>query len=214
VPSEASHAYESDARTVEAFVPYPLSVGANHYAVAPDGHRIVINDGRGLHEGLQWLTQRRPRPVGTPFERAGYPAWSPDGRFIAVDAVPVGNDAEGPERLDLPRSLYLLRDNGEIERTLLRNLRSAGASSWSPESRRPALPMDPDHGSRGLYLVDAATGDASLVLEGEDFGGSVWLPDGRTLVVATGDLLASRRQRRRHRPLQGPASATRKLSPR
>jgi dipeptidyl aminopeptidase/acylaminoacyl peptidase len=106
--------------------------------------------------------------------------------FIAVDAVPAGNDAEGLERLDLPRNLYLLDDDGEIKTTLLRNLPSAGASSWSPDSRRLALPIDPEDGPRGLYLVDTATGDVSLVLEGDELGASVWLPDGRTLVVATG----------------------------
>jgi WD40-like Beta Propeller Repeat len=179
-------AYDFRTQTVDAFVPYPLSVGANHYAIAPNGQRTVINDGGGLHERLQWLTPRGPRPVRTPFERAGYPAWSPNGRFIAVDAVPAGNDAEGPERLDLPRDLYLLGDNGEIKTTLLRNLPSAGASSWSPDSRRLALPMDPDDGPRGLYLVDTATGDVSLVLEGDELGASVWVPDGQTLVVATG----------------------------
>jgi len=187
IPHNAKRLRAFDPRTREVtdLRPYALPLGANHYAFDRDGRRGIINDGNGLYERLQWLADDRLVPLDLPFERSGYPAWSHGGRWIAVDAVPAGADASGTDRVGLIRNLYLLGSDGSVRRTLVRDLESAGASSWSPDDRWLVLPLDPRDGPAGLYLVNASSGALKLVREGDDFGGSVWLDD-RTLLVATG----------------------------
>jgi hypothetical protein len=187
VPRDAKRLRAYDPRTGEVsdLRPYALPVGSSHYAFDPTGRRAIINDGNGLYERLHWLGGARLVALDLEFERAGYPAWSHDGRSIAVDAVPPRAKASGVSRADLPRDLYLLGRDGSIRRKLLRDLSSVGASSWSPDNRWLALPLDPRDGPAGLYLVDTASGVLRLLRTGEDFGGSVWL-DRRTLLVATG----------------------------
>ena len=177
--------YDSRTGAIRDVRPYALPFGANHYAFAPDGRRGIINDGNGLYERLHWLGDAGLVPLDVDFERAGYPAWSHDGRSIAVDAVPANAEASGIARVDLQRNLYLLRGDGSIRRTLVSDVANAGASSWSPDDRWLALPLNPRDGPPGLYLIDAASGKLRLLREGDDFGGSVWL-DRRTLLVATG----------------------------
>jgi WD40 repeat protein len=69
---------------------------------------------------------------------------------------------------------------------VLSGLKNAGGSVWSPDGRWLVLPLEPEHGKEGLWLVHVATGKRFLVLEGKQFGGTAWLPDGRTLVTAVG----------------------------
>lgn len=73
---------------------YSLVVSANVFAVGPSGD-AVINDGRGLSERLLRLTPDRAVPVELPFLRVGRPSWSPDGKAIALDAVPSSEHASG-----------------------------------------------------------------------------------------------------------------------
>lgn len=163
--------------------PYSLVVSAGIFAVGPRG-AVVINDGRGLSERLLRLTPTHAVPIALPFLRAGYPAWSPDGRRIAVDAVPGSEHASGVARLDLPRNLYLIDAEGRIRRVLVRGLADAGLAAWSPNSRWLALRLQPAHGHVGLYLVDVSTGVVHLLRRG-DYGGVTWITN-REIVAAVG----------------------------
>ena len=124
-------------------------------------------------------------PLRLPFTRVGYPSWSPDGRWIALDAVPGGIRASGAARENLRRNLYLVDRNGQVRRSLVRNLVNAGLSAWSPNGRWLAVALQPAHGDTGLYLVNIATGTPHLLLKGEGFGNATWIND-RVLVVSVG----------------------------
>jgi len=153
--------------------PYPLVVSAGRFAVSRSG-QVVINDGRGLSERLLRLTPTRAEPIALPFTRVGYPSWSPNGRWLALDAVPNTEHAEGVARLDLGRNLYLLDRHGRVRRRLLHDLVDAGPAGWSPDGRWLALALQPAHRDPGLYLVNVATGTMHLLMKG-DVGGAAWI---------------------------------------
>jgi len=165
--------------------PYPVPVSAGYFAASPDLRQGVINDGRSLYEQLLWLGRPSLAPLRLPFTRVGYPSWSPDGRWIALDAVPGGIRASGAARENLRRNLYLVDRNGQVRRSLVRNLVNAGLSAWSPNGRWLAVALQPAHGDTGLYLVNIATGTPHLLLKGEGFGNATWIND-RVLVVSVG----------------------------
>jgi Tol biopolymer transport system component len=147
----------------------------------------VINDGNGLYERLNVLGPQGLVPIPLPLERAGTPAWSPDGRFIALDGVPKGTSAQGTDRLDLPRKLYLLSPNGWHLKPLSVNLTTGPSTpAWSPNGRWLAMATYPTGAAEGIWLIEVATGRLHLVLSRKDLGAPAWLPDGRTLIVPTG----------------------------
>src|SRR5207248_1643407 len=107
IPEERANLMVYDPRTGDTghLVPYYLPVNANFFDYAPDAQRGVINDGNGLHESLYWLLPDRLERLTLPLERAGYPSWSPDGQWIAVDGAPDQTKTRaGVARLDLPRN--------------------------------------------------------------------------------------------------------------
>jgi len=123
--------------------------------------------------------------VALPFSRVGYPSWSPNGRTVALDAVPAGSKASGAAREDLHRNLYLLDRNGHVRRLLVRDLVDAGLSAWSPDGRWLALALHPADADAGLYLVNVASGAIHLVLRGDGFGSTTWITN-RELVASVG----------------------------
>lgn len=175
--------YDPSTRKLGSVVPYALPFSWSFFAVAPRGE-IVINDGRGLGESLWLLARSGPRRIELPFDRVGYPRWSPDGRRLALDALPEG-EASGIDRLDAPRNLYLLDPEGEIIRVLIRNATRVGPAAWSPDARWLALALKPAGKPYGLYIVDSHAGDARLVLEYHNLGGVAW-PSQRELIAAVG----------------------------
>lgn len=185
IPHNAKYLRTFDLETgrVGYLRPYSLVVSAGVFAVGPGG-AVVINDGRGLSERLLRLTRDRAVPLRLPFLRVGRPSWSPDGRTIALDAVPKSVNARGVARLDLRRNLYLLDDSGRVRRVLLRGLSNAGLAAWSPNGRWLALALEPAHGEAGLYLVNVENGSLRLVQRG-DFGSAAWLSE-RALAASVG----------------------------
>jgi hypothetical protein len=180
-------AYDPRTRRTRLRRPYHLPLFVGHFTFRADGLRGLINDGYGLKERLRWLLpDRLSTPLKLPFERAGYPAWSPDGRYIAVDAVTRGKAVSGVDRLDLPRELYLLSPTGRMRRTLASKLTHVGGSAWSPNGRWLALACKPEGRPEGLYLVQVETRRLYLVLPGRQFGSSAWIPGTRQLVTSVG----------------------------
>jgi hypothetical protein len=185
IPHNAKYARTYDLSTgrVGYLRRYSLVVSAGRVAVSRFG-QVVANDGRGLSERLLRLGRSGARPLALPFVRVGYPSWSPDGRKLALDAIPSTEHAEGLRRLDLPRSLYLLDRRGRVLRRLLSGLSGASRAAWSPDGRWLAIALQPRHEPRGLYLIDVSRQTAHLVAHG-DFGGVTWIGHHR-LAAAVG----------------------------
>ena len=99
------------------------------FTYAPDGKRGVINDSDGLYEQLRRLTPSGLELIELPFDRVGYPRWSPADDRIALDAVPHAGGGSPSERVDAERNLYTLSGR-----------RSSRGSCWRtsamPASRR------------------------------------------------------------------------------
>jgi serine/threonine-protein kinase len=95
------------------------------------------------------------------------PAFSPDGRRIAVRIVSSGSAGE---------DLWLLdRQQGTLERF---TVGGGNTPSWSPDGRRIAYAT-----SSGIYVKPAdQTGAAQLVVKGNGLNPGSWLPDGKSLV--------------------------------
>jgi hypothetical protein len=189
LPDEAVRlmAYDPRSRRTRPLRHYYLPFASGHFAFAPDSRFAVINDGNGLHEHLAAVGEEYLEPITLPLERAGNPAWSPGGRFIALDGVPKGIHAEGLDRLDLPRKLYLLEPRKWWLKPLVDGL-AIGPSTpaWSPDGQWLAMTTKLQGRPGGVWLIEVKSGRVHRVLTGKDLGAPTWLPDGRTLIVPTG----------------------------
>jgi Tol biopolymer transport system component len=88
-----------------------------------------------------------PRPIGSPSVSAGYPAWSPDERLLAVEIKAGGSVHAGVVDLQ----------TGEMKQ--LTNVRGqTWVRSWSPNGNRMAVAAQRD-GVWSLRWIDARTGE-------------------------------------------------------
>ena len=158
-----------------ATVPHFIDVTGNiaGAAVSPSGARAVFEARGELFSvpAKDGPTRNLTRTQGI---REMSAAWSPDGRWIAYlsdatgeyELYVVAQDGSAPPR-------QVTRD-GEVWRF---------PPVWSPDSSRLAF----GDKKRRLWIVDAATGDPSLVDTGTqgDLDGYTWSPDSRWLAYHT-----------------------------
>jgi len=115
--------------------------------VSPDGTRLVAHFGTPdnyqlVVEDLRLGTQRTITPAG---RSIGFPAWSPDGRWIAAQ-----------ERVqNVTRLVIVPADGGEIQ-TLVNDPVESWAHSWSPDGERIAFAGLRD-GVWNIYWVSRST---------------------------------------------------------
>ncbi|MBA3331367.1 MAG: PD40 domain-containing protein [Actinobacteria bacterium] len=170
---------------IRPLVPYRLRFQMGSFTYAPDGKRGVINDSDGLYEQLRRLTPSGLELIELPFDRVGYPRWSPAGDRIALDAVPHAGGGSPSERVDAERNLYTLSGRTFEPRLLLENIGNAGISAWSPDGRWLAVVIAPQDEPEGLWLVDSVSGKRCLLLNSSHLGVPAWI-SARALVVTIG----------------------------
>ena len=138
---------------------------------SPDGRRIVFSSDR-LGTSQIWIS---PQEGGNPVlvspwasqDRHSYhaPDWSPDGVMIAF---------HGGRSLAY-QILVADPDHGRTSRQITWEGWSE-APSWAPDARHLVV-----HGSRegreGLYVIDSATGQTRLLVEGSAVRTPDWSPD-------------------------------------
>jgi Tol biopolymer transport system component len=104
----------------------------------------------------------------------GDPAWSPDGRKIAIAGI----------NLDGKSGIYVMNADGSGQRELT----PGGSPAWSPDGRKIAYTTVRD----GTLEVDVVNADGSgkFGLPGSDglffAGAPAWSPDGRRIAFASG----------------------------
>jgi hypothetical protein len=180
-PQEATALMAWDPRTGrnESLPGYRVRFQVGPFAYSPDMRTGVVNGQEGLYERLHRIGPRKLEPIPLPLERVGWPGWSPDGKWIALAGVPEGESADGPDRLDLPQTLYVLSGHDlQTLRPLIEDQAMIHAA-WSPDSRWLLVSMDEKRGKRGLWLLEVATRKRWLLLEDETLGSATWLPGNR-----------------------------------
>ena len=101
----------------------------------------------------------------------GRPAWSPDGRKIAVVS-----GRHGPENSEI----YVMNADGSGQRRLTRNAAFDRGPAWSPDGRKIAFLRERD-GKSGVYVMTAdGSAQRRLTLDAS-LEAPAWSPDGRTI---------------------------------
>jgi WD40 repeat protein len=153
------------------------------YSISRSG-AAVMNDRRGLFEQFELLESNRIALLHFPVERAGIPAWSPDGKTLAFSAAPKGESAAGVGRLDMDWRIFLYSPAtpGRL-RVLSGKYHEFHGLSWSPDGNWLAVSADLIGKGRGLWLIRPRDGKQVFLLHGDELGASSWLPDGRLAVT-------------------------------
>ncbi len=134
--------------------------------------------------------------------RFGRPSWSPDGRHLAVPVAEGEPDEDVKVVDDLPVWFngvgwvyktqvkpYIVDVESGVAEPLELGPRWVQVDSiaWSPDGSRIAVVARTDRRRphlASLYVVDASTGEARLVLHGfSGYGEVAWSPDGRRLAL-------------------------------
>ena len=148
-----------------------------------DGSTIVFEMGRTNPKPLRWSLwlanadgSNRRQIEGTPdkqnWAEPAYPAFSPDGQWIAFF-----RHTDGPRG-----DIWIVRASGGDARALTNDERQAGAPVWTPDSRAVVFPSE-RRGSRTLWKASIAGGSIEPLTTG---AGSDDEPDisrdGRSLI--------------------------------
>jgi Tol biopolymer transport system component/DNA-binding winged helix-turn-helix (wHTH) protein len=147
--------------------------------LSPDGRQLAYN----LVSGRTWELRivdvdaaqpegARPRRVGPPGWSARTPAWSPDGRRLAVSRWRSTDDYD----------IWIVPLDGSEPAPVVESAEGKLDPAWSPDGRRLAYAT-----GHGLVVVDVGTKAATSVAstDRQDRRPS-WSRDGRSLVVDSG----------------------------
>jgi Tol biopolymer transport system component len=117
-------------------------------------------------------TKLRRITRGRPFER--YPAWSPDGKWIAYvsDRSKPGNDGA--------YEIYVMRPNGTGLRRVTHDRWTDDQLAWSPDGKQLVFSSSRASGTFGISVMNVnGTGYRRLTRDLE--GVPAWSPDGTTI---------------------------------
>ena len=121
---------------------------------------LYVLNADGTEQG--WLT----------LSAVGAPAWSPDGRKIAVVS-----GRHGPENSEI----YVMNTDGSGERRLTHNGVRDSAAAWSPDGRKVAFVRERARRS-DVYVMNAdGSGQRRLTRDASPSHGLAWSPDGRKI---------------------------------
>lgn len=170
-------------RRVRTLFPYGLPFPAGEFALRPDRRVGVLNDGTGLEEKLRWLLpERLSAPIRLGLDRVGQPAWSPDGRSVAVSGAR-GLAGEGVARSLASWRIYVT--NHEVRTIKLTGgvvLEEQPSIAWSPNSQLLAVAAIGREHQGKLVLVRPRDG-RHLLLERGEYGGIAWMTETTIAVV-------------------------------
>jgi len=115
-----------------------------------------------------------------------YPAYSPDGMFLAYMSMRSSGSFMGESGADVLCLLSL--KSGEI-RELIPDLPMFGYPRWSPDGRFISLEGQGKDGRPGLFRLDTQTGDVIALVQferGTNIFSHRWSKDGKSVIYARG----------------------------
>jgi TolB protein len=153
--------------------------GGGLVCVSPGAHettQLVQTFGEGAASAFA-------APVGHPLLGVGWPAASPDGRWVAVS---LGNahlfhtHTNASAHFDPALALIEVRGTGTVA------LGSGAEPTWSPDGRRLAF-VRPTFGRAHLYVANAARDASALQLTdgADDDAQPAWSPDGSLIAFCS-----------------------------
>lgn len=111
------------------------------------------------------------------------PAWSADGEWIAFSL-----DENATAELSFPSRLYVVHPDGRGLAPITTNVRgSADFPVWAPNGLLYYGLQGASTTENGIYRYDISTGEATLLLPGEDLAPISISPDGQFLAYFLGD---------------------------
>jgi Tol biopolymer transport system component len=154
---------------------------------SPDGTRIafldksgqlyLVNvDGSGLVAVKLPVSAGTPAPISfasvIPGEINWVPAWSPDGKHVAVFSGATGFS-----------SLYVVTADGSQVEQLADGLGGPAGPVWSPDGTSIAFIAQSSAGVSGLFVLTVENGEMTTLLEGQFLDPPAWSPDGSSLLI-------------------------------
>jgi Tol biopolymer transport system component/DNA-binding winged helix-turn-helix (wHTH) protein len=145
--------------------------------LSPDGTELVYHTMNRQGVANVWtlpLATGKPRQLTHDTESAGFPGWSPDGRWIVYETFRGGNTY-----------LYLMDRNGGGQTQLNSDRGHSWAFSWSPDSSK-ILFAGFRQGAWNLWSFDRGTGRQEKLTNYASLATYVrypsWSPDGKQIV--------------------------------
>jgi Tol biopolymer transport system component len=100
------------------------------------------------------------------------PSWSPDGKYLAYISQAYAETFRAADQTTL---VIRATDSGQVR--ILRVMGSFGYTRWSPDGRSFAVAGRDAKGRRGIYRIDAQSGESALIAEGA-LDDPIWSKDG------------------------------------
>ena len=159
----------------------PSNTGAQ-VAWAPDSQSLIVNNisqvgGQPLPKIFRYRLDSREltQIVSDPKMDENYPAWSPDGDWIAVTRQ---NRLE--DSVELGNQIWLMRPDGSEAHPVTRDEKMYhGKPNWSPDGQYllcDVISIDPDNRYTGIALLEIATGQVKQVVTSGNRTGWLLLP--------------------------------------
>ena len=136
-----------DTRQTQEVQGFPAQL--SNLALSPDGRSLayhVANDNGGLTTWIVPAEGGEPLRLSAPQQSAGYPAWSPDGRRLALEVEQDGRT-----------QIWVVNRDGTGARQVTSSTGQHGPHSWAPDGDRIAFAGE-RNGVWNIWTVSASTG--------------------------------------------------------
>ena len=163
-------------------IPTMPSISALSVTLSPDGRDVAYESSQDWTLARTGIDGSQPRVLTPAGMRTTGPSWSPDGKFVAFQAIKP-NQGWG---------VFLVSSEGGAPVELAPNSHNQGNPAWSPDGKVIAFDRfasgTPDElKSPILYLLDPAKNESLPLAGGDGMWHPSWSPNGRFIAASSED---------------------------